>query len=54
MGPSGEPHLDFTSFEAFEKLHGADRMAVEMLADGVDRFAKDQEKLEAMIAKLAN
>lgn len=39
--------------KAFESLHGADRMAVEKLAQGIEGFAADQVKLEAQLAALA-
>lgn len=37
----------------FNKLHGADQMAVDKLKQGIEGFAADQTKLEAMIAELA-
>lgn len=39
--------------EQFYKLHNADLMAVEKLKQGIDGFAADQNKLEAMIANIA-
>lgn len=38
------PHVDL-----FNKLHREDQMAVDKLKEGVDSFAKDQDKLEALI-----
>jgi transaldolase len=37
----------------FDQLHGADRMAVAKLKEGIDGFALDQMKLEDMIAAAA-
>jgi hypothetical protein len=35
--------------ETFKKLHGEDQMAVDKLKEGIEGFAKDQVKLEALI-----
>jgi transaldolase len=43
------PHMDAAVFEA---LHGADEMAVEKLAQGIEGFAADQAKLEELLARL--
>lgn len=34
---------------AFDRLHGGDAMAVDKLAEGIEGFAADQERLEALI-----
>ena len=39
-------------FETFKKLHGEDQMAVDKLKEGIDGFAKDQVKLEAMVHEI--
>ena len=38
--------------ETFKKLHGEDQMAVDKLKEGIEGFAKDQVKLEAMIHEI--
>ncbi|KAJ9530847.1 hypothetical protein QJQ45_028863 [Haematococcus lacustris] len=38
---------------SFDTLHSADAMAVEKLAQGIEGFAADQRKLEAMLAQAA-
>ena len=38
--------------ETFKKLHGEDQMAVDKLKEGIDGFAKDQIKLEAMVHEI--
>lgn len=40
--------------EMFYNLHNADQMAVDKLKQGIESFAADQDKLEALIAKLAS
>lgn len=52
-GNGGEPLLRGIDRAAFEALHGADEMAVEKLREGIDAFAADQVKLEALLAKMA-
>jgi transaldolase len=52
-GCSERQHHDFDS-ALFDKLHGSDEMAVEKLAQGIQGFAADQDKLELQLAKLAN
>lgn len=37
----------------FEELHGADQMAVDKLAGGIEGFAADQRKLEDLLATMA-
>ena len=36
----------------FAEMHGADQMAVDKLAEGIQGFSKDQEALEKLIAAL--
>ena len=52
-GYTGE-QLDLSaSNEAlFNKLHGAEQMAVDKLQEGIDGFAKDQVNLFGLLAKL--
>jgi transaldolase len=42
-------NLGEDAFGLFNELHGADQMAVDKLKEGVDSFAADQGKLEALI-----
>lgn len=37
----------------FREMHGADPMAVEKLDAGIKSFSEDQDKLEALLAELA-
>jgi transaldolase len=37
----------------FERLHEGDQMAVDKLKQGIDGFAVDQGKLEALLEKIA-
>lgn len=36
----------------FRKMHESDQMAFDKLKEGIEKFAEDQRKLEAMIGKL--
>jgi hypothetical protein len=36
----------------FKRLHGEDQMAVDKLREGIEGFAKDQVKLEALIHEI--
>lgn len=42
-------NLGGASFSLYDQLHGSDQMAVDKLKEGVDSFAADQGKLEALI-----
>ncbi|EFN50875.1 hypothetical protein CHLNCDRAFT_33289 [Chlorella variabilis] len=52
MGGCEDDHIrmDFFAKETFDAMHGADRMAVDKLQEGIDNFAADQLKLEELIA----
>jgi transaldolase len=50
---SPDSKVDSFSTDVFNKLHGADEMAVDKLKQGIDGFAADQKKLEEQLAKLA-
>ncbi len=54
MGGCEDERVDLTggAFDLFDKLHGGDQMAVDKLKEGVDSFAADQLKLEAMIGAM--
>lgn len=53
-GPrSPDGRIDGMDAAAFERLHGADDMAVVKLKQGIDGFAADQAKLEAQLSALA-
>ena len=54
MGGCDEEKVDLTAsgYELFQKLHNDDQMAVDKLAEGIDGFAKDQEKVEKLLADL--
>jgi transaldolase len=54
MGGCSERHCHDFDSALFDKLHGSDEMAVEKLAQGIQGFAADQDKLELQLAKLAN
>lgn len=43
--------LSAAGFDTFQRLHGADQMALDKLAEGIKNFAADQDKLEVQIAK---
>ncbi|TNF83403.1 transaldolase [Pseudomonas sp. ICMP22404] len=47
---AGEPRQSLTAAE-FRWQHNEDAMATEKLAEGIRLFARDQEKLEALLAK---
>lgn len=47
-----KPALHVLQVETFKKLHGEDQMAVDKLKEGIDGFAKDQVKLEAMVHEI--
>jgi transaldolase len=51
MGGNVDPRysMDAGSKGAFDQMHGADMMAVEKLAEGVENFGQDQKKLETVI-----
>jgi transaldolase len=46
--------VDMTAgaFETFKKMHGEDQMAVDKLREGIESFAKDQSKVEALVHEL--
>lgn len=48
-----EAKLENMSQQQFDELHSQDQMAVDKLAQGIESFAADQRKLEAMIEKLS-
>lgn len=50
-GQLGDDHITLDE-KAYRYLHNSDPMAVEKLAEGIRKFAVDQEKLEAQIMKL--
>jgi transaldolase len=57
LSPEGatSSSVKLVGFDAkqFDQLHSTDQMAVEKLKQGIDGFAADQNKLEAMIADLS-
>ncbi|WP_248795673.1 transaldolase [Pseudomonas sp. MWU13-2105] len=49
-GAAGEPRLNLTEAQ-FRWASNEDAMATEKLAEGIRQFARDQEKLEALLAR---
>ncbi|CAG9464096.1 unnamed protein product [Pedinophyceae sp. YPF-701] len=47
-----DPRITLAAEADFYALHNMDEMAVEKLAQGIEGFAKDQEKLEAIIGEI--
>lgn len=50
---SADARIDQFDRAVFDRLHGADQMAVDKLKQGIEGFAADQDKLEAQLAALA-
>ncbi|KAK9819953.1 hypothetical protein WJX72_004354 [[Myrmecia] bisecta] len=54
MGDCDLPRYDLggSAAQRFKEMHGSEQMAVDKLKEGIDGFAKDQRKLEEMLAAI--
>ena len=48
----GQVDMTAGAFETFDRMHGGDQMAVDKLREGIESFAKDQTKVEALVHEL--